>query len=71
MADLLVTRGRLAVALIEAGEEYRLTANPWTPEFKAWLFPLNENTRRIATQFYRDIGKPLPAALRKGACADE
>ena len=71
MSDLLVTRGRLAVELIEAGKTYRLTVNPWREDYKAWLFPLDEETRQIATRFYAEIEKPLPSVLRKGACADE
>ena len=70
MSDLLVTRARLAVELIEAGKPYRLTVNPWRDDFKAWLFPLDEETRQIAIRHYKEIGKPLPAVLRKGACAD-
>lgn len=66
MADLLVTRGRLAVTLIEAGKPYRLTVNPWRADFKAWLFPLDEDTRRIATEYYEEIRQPLPSVLRKG-----
>ena len=66
MSEFLCTRGRLAVELIEAGEPFRLTTNPWKPEYKAWLFPVNEQTRQIATRFYEEIGKPLPTVLRKG-----
>ena len=66
MKEFLVTRGQLAVLLIEAGGKYRLTKNPVNPTFVAWMFELNDSTRKIAVDFYREIGKPIPRVLRMG-----
>ena len=66
MKEFLVTRGQLAVLLIEAGGKYRLTQNPVRPDYIAWMFELNDTTRKIAVDFYRQIGKPIPRVLRIG-----
>ena len=64
MKEFLVSRGQLAVSLIEAGGKYRLIKNPWKPEFMAWMFVLDENTRQVAVDFYTEIGKPVPRILQ-------
>ena len=71
MKELLVIRGQLAVSLIEAGIKYRVTKNPINPNYVAWMFELNDTTRQIAADFYREIGKPLPRVLKIGGDTDE
>lgn len=66
MKEFLVTRGQLAVSLIEAGGKYRLTKNPVRPDFVAWMFQLDDTTRKVAVEFYREIGKPIPRVLMTG-----
>lgn len=66
MKEFLVVRGQLAVSLIEAGIKYRTTTNPFKNGWTAWLFELNDDSRRIAAEFYREIGKPVPHILRIG-----
>ena len=71
MKEFLVTRGQLAVSLIEAGGKYRLTKNPGRPDYVAWMFELNDTTRQVAVDFYKEIGKPIPRALLIGGDALE
>lgn len=66
MKEFLVTRSQLAVSLIEAGGKYRLTKSPYRPDYVAWWFELNDTTRKVAVEFYREIGKPIPRVLQTG-----
>ena len=66
MKEFLVTRSQLAVSLIEAGGKYRLTKSPYRSDYVAWMFELNDTTRQVAVDFYREIGKPIPRILRMG-----
>lgn len=66
MKEFLVVRGQLAVSLIEAGIKYRTTLNPQHESWTAWLFELTPEARRIALDFYNEIGKPAPRILRTG-----
>lgn len=70
MKEFLVTRGQLAVSLIEAGGKYRLTQNPVRPDYVAWMFELTDTTRQVAIDFYHEIDKPVPRVLQSGGERD-
>ena len=62
--DFICTRPLLARRLIDAAQEPHEIVNPWDPKRNAWLFEITPQLVRIVTEFYREIGKPLPGILR-------
>lgn len=58
------TRPSLAALLQQHGMKAEQTISPWNPKRNAWLFDLTPELVSLATQYYNDIDKPLPYALR-------
>lgn len=58
-------RPRLANALQNAGYELKPTRSVWNPAQLVWEFKLDKQSADIVSSFYADIGKPVPAAVRK------
>lgn len=62
----LCTRPRLASVLIRAGATVTEQVNPFKHDPKhdlCWAVDLDENSAKVITDFYHEIGKPLPAPV--------
>ena len=60
----LCTRPQLATLLIEAGFQYEQKPNPFDRNMTAWVFPISEDLARIVSDFYTEIGRPVPATIK-------
>lgn len=60
----ICTRPKLARRLMDAGQTPESMVNPWQPQRVAWMFPISDTLRAIVSDFYQEIGKPLPYVLR-------
>ena len=61
------TRSSLARQLIKAGAEAKRTINPYNVDYPAWEFVVDDLVLSIATEYYKNIDKPLPKSLMRAA----
>lgn len=65
------TRPELASLLIQQGHKAVETVNIYAPSRPAWSFQVNEELKRTVTEYYKSIGKELPAVIKEGGAGNE
>lgn len=62
--EFFITRKRLAERLVMSGINVEPCKNFYHPERDAWKCQLTKSAAEVIRDFYQDIGKDLPAAVR-------
>lgn len=63
--NVIVTRPKVVMRLLDAGVEGRQVSNPWSPGRTAWLFPFTDQTYEIIKEFYDENGLDLPRSYQR------